>query len=292
MRVFQLSSIARALSVSNRAIIHQATGAPKSMKFSWLQQEGRLLSCHLRKTQGEPLIFKTSADKALRYFGSTPPQRYEFNYNFALPILLPTKSQITSFAEWLKEQPITVFSPEMCHPTVDRPQEMKKIDKVLEKQSKSVNVLYLVGEPGVGKSQLARKYGVNYAERISTSSKTVLTLDMSDFRANYRKLAIKLGLSHSVINSQSLSTVAEEMKKILSTRNYWMLIVDNYNSTDYEGFERGMITVAIPYSRKILRGIKFGGLVVYITTAKLKFPTFIWRSCTKLPNLNPPIFLQ
>ena len=243
MRVFQSSSIARALSVSNRAIIHQATGAPKSIKFSWLQQEGRLLSYHQRKTQGEPLVFKTSADKALRYFSLIPPQRYEF----ALPIPLPTMSQITSFAEWLKEQPITVFSPEVCHPMVDRPQEMKKIDEVLEKQSKSVNVLYLVGEPGVGKSQLARKYGVNYAERISTSSKTVLTLDMSDFRANYYKLAIKLGLSHSVINSKSLSTVAEEMKKILSTRNYWMLIIDNYNSTDYEGFERGMITVAIVY---------------------------------------------
>ena len=247
MRVFQSSSIARALSVSNRAaaIIHQATGAPKSMKFSWLQEEGRLLSYHLRKTQGEPFVFKISADKALRYFGLTPPQRYvEFNY---IPIPLPTMSQITSFAEWLKEHPITVFSPEMCHPTVDRPQEMKKIDKVLEKQSKSVKVLYLVGEPGVGKSQLARKYGVNYAERISTSSKTVLTLDMSDFRANYCKLAMKLGLSHSVINSQSLSTVAEEMKKSLSTRNYWMLIIDNYNSTDYEGFERGTITVVIVY---------------------------------------------
>ena len=53
------------------------------------------------------------------------------------------------------------------------------------------------------------------------------------------KLAIKLGLSHSVINSQSLSMVAEEIKKILSTRNHWMLIIDNYNSTDYEGFEKG-----------------------------------------------------
>ena len=242
MRVFQSSSIARALSVSNRAIIHQATGAPKSMKFSWLQEEGRLLSYHLRKTQVEPLVFKTSADKVLRYFSLTPPQRYEFNY---IPIPIPSMSQITSFAEWLKEHPLTVFSPEVCHPMVDRPQEMKKIDKVLEKQSKSVKIVYLVGEPGVGKSQLARKYGVNYAERISTSSKTVLTLDMSDFRANYRKLAIKLGLNHSVINNQSLSTVAEEMKKILSTRNYWMLIVDNYNTTDYEGFERGTITVAI-----------------------------------------------
>ena len=56
----------------------------------------------------------------------------------------------------------------------------------------------------------------------------------------------------------------------------------------------------IPYSRKIWRGIKFGGLAVYniITTAKLKsakisysYILYVWRSRTEPPNLNPPIFL-
>ena len=41
------------------------------------------------------------------------------------------------------------------------------------------------------------------------------------------------------------------------------------------------------YSRKIWRGIKFGGLAVYTTTAKLKSAKisysriYVWRSCTK-----------
>ena len=202
------------------------------------------------KDSGEPLVFKTSADKALRYFSLTPPHRYP---DFS--IALPTVSQITSLAKWLLKQPVIAFSPEVGHPTIDRPHEMKKIEEVLKKQCNSVKVLCLAGEPGVGKSQLAREHGVKYSGKtLSTSgisTKTVLTLDMNDFRASYYKLAIKLGLSHSVINNQSLSTVAEEMKKILSTRNFWMLIVDNYNSTNYEGFERGTITVAIPYGRKV-----------------------------------------
>lgn len=122
---------------------------------------------------------------------------------------------------------------------------MKKVEEALEKQkSKVVKIVYLVGEPGVGKSQLARKYGIGYAAKYSTSTKTVLTLDMNNFRANYSKLAVKLGLNHSITDGQSLDTVAEEMKKILSKRNYWLLIIDNYNSTEYEGFESGTVTEA------------------------------------------------
>ena len=43
---------------------------------------------------------------------------------------------------------------------------------------------------------------------------------------------------------------------------------------------------------------KFGGLVVYVTTVKLKSTKisyshiYVWRSCTELPNLNLLIFLQ
>ena len=56
----------------------------------------------------------------------------------------------------------------------------------------------------------------------------------------------------------------------------------------------------LPYSWKFWWGIKFGGLVVYVTTAKLKsaknillaYIIYVWRSCTKPPNLNWLIFLQ
>ena len=142
----------------------------------------------------------------------------------------------------MRNEPILAFPPEVFHPTVDRPQEMKKVQEAFEKQkSKEVAVVYLAGEPGVGKSQLARNYAVDYYSTYSTMSKTLLTLDMNDFRVNYSKLAIKLGVG--VADGQNLGTIAEEMKKILSKRKYWLLIINNYNSTEYEGFERGTVTI-------------------------------------------------
>ena len=49
---------------------------------------------------------------------------------------------------------------------------------------------------------------------------------------------------------------------------------------------------SIPYSRKIWRGIKFGGLAVRLATAKLKSAKmsyshiYVWRPRSELPNLN------
>ena len=63
--------------------------------------------------------------------------------------------------------------------------------------------------------------------------------------------------------------------------------------------DAGGLEPVLPYSRKIWRGIKFGGLAVYnITTTKLKSakiscsPIYIWRSRTEPPNFNLSIFLQ
>ena len=58
---------------------------------------------------------------------------------------------------------------------------------------------------------------------------------------------------------------------------------------------RGCEATHIPYSRKIWWGIKFGGLAVYITIAKLKSAKisyshiilYVWRSRTEPQNLNP-----
>ena len=51
----------------------------------------------------------------------------------------------------------------------------------------------------------------------------------------------------------------------------------------------------ILYSQKIWRGIKFGGLAVLGETTKLKSAKiytacmYVWRYCSRPPNLNPQI---
>ena len=66
-------------------------------------------------------------------------------------------------------------------------------------------------------------------------------------------------------------TSGEELTKKLEQYNGWT--AEDYNKLKKEKYVWGIL-----YSRNIWRGIKFGGLAVYITIAKLnspKFPTCI-----------------
>ena len=70
------------------------------------------------------------------------------------------------------------------------------------------------------------------------------------------------------------------------------------SSDNSGGVMVGALACGILYSWKIWRGIKLGGLAVFITTAKLKstkIPTHIYTYGDPVPNRqikNLPIFLQ
>ena len=235
LRVLQRCSIARVFSHSKSVVIDQATRGQRSLTVSCLQQQSLQLSLYHRKK------CETPTNNAVRFFSSTLPKRDLNVLGFSL-----LSSQLTAAAQWLKTESILALSPEEGHPIIDRPQEMKKVDKAFEKQKSQVAVVYLAGEPGVGKSQLGRKYGENYynSYRQNPVGGTVLMLDMSDFQANYSKLAIKLGVKSEVANDWNKpKKIAHVVKKVLSKRTNWLLILDNYNSLTYEGLDRGTVHI-------------------------------------------------
>lgn len=152
-------------------------------------------------------------------------------------------SAFSNLGKTLYPEHIEMFPPKPNHSIIDRPQELKKLkDSLKEQSSEKVAIVYVSGEPGVGKSQLVRQYAetnYRYYNRVTPESKTILTLDMADFSDGYHKVATRLEVSKDLINGQDLGKVAEEIKKALSKRTSWLLIIDNHNSTDCEGFDQG-----------------------------------------------------
>ncbi len=227
LRIFQYCS--RALSLSKNSIIHQVAKGQRLLNTLCLQPH-----C-VRET---PLVL---ANSSIRFFSLTPPKKDLLATSFIL-------SQLSAAAQWAwsTNPSIQVLSPGVGHPVIERSEEIKKVEEALKKQNKQATVVYLAGEPGIGKSQLARKYGEIYYNSYFPRSKTALMLDMREFRANYSKLAINIGVQPDVANAWSEPRkIAQEVKKVLSSRTSWLLILDNYNSLTYEGFDRG--TKRIPY---------------------------------------------
>ena len=102
---------------------------------------------------------------------------------------------------------------------------------------------------------------------------------MNNFRVNYSKLAIKLGVG--VADGQNLDTIAEEIKKILSKRKCWLLIIDNYNSTECEGFERGTASHYIASSPGSFSAFQFCMLKNYIEKLGMGLGTRLQSLCMK-----------
>lgn len=153
-------------------------------------------------------------------------------------------SVLSHLGQTLYPEHTEMLPPKSNHRIIDRLQQVKKLKNALEEQSsKKVAIVYLCGEPGVGKSQLVRQYAeanYRYYNSVTPESKTILTLDMAEFSDGYRKLATRLEVSKDLINGQDLGKIAEELKKALSKRTSWLLIIDNHNSKDCEGFDQGI----------------------------------------------------
>ena len=232
MRVAQCCSRVFSL-VSKHSIIHQASRGqrlPIGLQYC------------LRKT---PLVF---ANSSIRFFRLTPTNRWDL---FGVYVASKVTSAVQS--AWSTAPSISALSPAVGHPIMERSDEIKKLEEALKKQNKKqVATVYLVGEPGIGKSQLARKYGETYYNSYYfPRSKTALMLDMSNFEANYSNLAISIGVQPDVANDwKAPKKIAQEVKKILSNRASWLLILDEYNSLTYDGFDRGTVHTkeTMPYS--------------------------------------------
>ena len=200
------------------------------------QQWPKLQTLHYRNKLSVQAITKNPADD-LGSFGLTTSSRNLSEYI----IIYPAVSTVaTALAGQLPTQ-ITNLGPKPQHKVICRPQQVEKLHEAVMKQtSEEVAIVYVTGEPGVGKTQVARKYAEEYYSQWSLPlSKTALTLDMSEFPTSYRKLAETI-VNSDVAHNQDLCKVAGEMKAVLRNRSSWLLIIDNYNSTDFEGIDRGM----------------------------------------------------
>ncbi|XP_031560399.1 uncharacterized protein LOC116296514 [Actinia tenebrosa] len=141
-----------------------------------------------------------------------------------------------------KLQGVCVLPPKPCHDVIHREREIKSILQEMEKlrnaKQHEITLIYLSGNPGCGKSELARQIGQKVFHDVpdkETEVKFVFTLNASSIDTligSYLKLAESLKCDETstasfsqedVVISHLQSLVAPKLRKYSS----WLLIVDN-----------------------------------------------------------------
>ena len=133
------------------------------------------------------------------------------------------------------------------HETISRPNEvrqvMEKMKTLREKNKNQVTTIYLSGNPGCGKSQMAREIGERFYKDIaeqSTDEHVVMTLNAENeakLLQSYTEFAFQLGCTEyatsSILKSDKLK-LKEKINQLklltvpkLKEYSSWLLIVDN-----------------------------------------------------------------
>ncbi|XP_031549155.1 uncharacterized protein LOC116286717 isoform X2 [Actinia tenebrosa] len=150
---------------------------------------------------------------------------------------------------YVKFHSFCVLPPKPSHHTTDRADEVTTIHHEMEKlrstKKNETTVIYLSGNPGCGKSEIARQIGNNYFNKIpedTTHLKFVFTFNASTFDTllgSYVDFAARLNCDEDSVTRIATSKDLRPEKKIESMKSLinpkvqiyssWLIIVDNVN---------------------------------------------------------------
>ena len=158
-----------------------------------------------------------------------------------------------------RKTPVAVHPPKVAHATIKRTELLEKIHSLvnqLKKQSNGVPILHLIGEAGVGKSELAYQYIMHFANNCTKwfglrhQSPVILYLDgnsLEGFESSLKEAALGLGVEDKdvhttcTINSSVLDrlmSLSTAIRSKLKERNLpWLILVDGFQHEALSGYK-------------------------------------------------------
>ena len=150
-----------------------------------------------------------------------------------------------------KPKNFVVLPPKPSHEVIERSSEVKEIMQMLcdlqnGSDDDSVVTVFVTGNPGCGKSQIARQVGGKFADENPDCNSFVMTLDADSEETlleSYKRFCRKLGITeyslNNIVGGDSKLTKKEKITHLKSfafskVREYsaWLLILDNANESE------------------------------------------------------------
>ncbi len=152
---------------------------------------------------------------------------------------------------------VNIKPPKVCHVTIQRTELLETIHTLvnqLRKQSNGTPILHLIGEAGVGKSELAYQYIIHFASNctkwfgLRPLTPVILYLDGSSvdmLESSLKEAALGLGVQdQDILASAPNSSVLDRLGALsLATRSKlkernvpWLIIVDSFQQQTLSGY--------------------------------------------------------
>ena len=138
------------------------------------------------------------------------------------------------YLDWARERiesHVKLLSSKPTHAYQPRTDEVNTIFQKIKQLQKQypedrVATVYIRGEQGTGKTQLAREFGEIFYKRLQLGKKIVATMDTKS-KARFSRSYLRLGLDLKCpLNTTQLEDIATEVQVELRHSPDWLLIVE------------------------------------------------------------------
>ena len=151
---------------------------------------------------------------------------------------------------------VGIYPPKVGHHTIQRTELLNKIDSLVNKLRKQESsILYLTGDAGVGKSELAHQYAVHFANNctkwfgLRAQTPVILYINgtgLETLESTLREAAFAMGVQDRDLSLDSTDSPVMKRLAILSValrsklkekKLPWLIIVDSLQSETVPGYK-------------------------------------------------------
>lgn len=193
---------------------------------------------------------RTIYQRTINYFNDYPFVKYSI---LLCATVLGGSLAFESYSKHKKKlQPQILSLPaSVCHATLPRPDELNRLqDAARTAKRKGKGIVYLVGPPGSGKTELVCQYGKQFIEqthnftyRFRILKPTVVYLNgtsTNQLHSSLQEVAMCLGVSGYKLgsNGSDLISLASAVQERLDANKVpWLIIIDNLTPSTIHTFE-------------------------------------------------------
>ena len=228
----------------------------------------RVVRVRYSSSQVSPTPPRNLFQRAQQFVRDNPYTKFSLSM---IAILLGLSVAVEMFKRFkAKKSPaVAIYPPRVGHSTVRRSELINRIDNLvvqIKRRKPDHPLLFLTGEAGTGKSELAHQYALYFASTctkwfgLRPQTPVILyinAMNLETLESSLKESALGMGVQDKDLSSSAdstlerLTTLSGALRSKLHEKNLpWLIMVDNLSEESIPGFETVFVSDSKPSQSK------------------------------------------